>query len=59
MKVAPDKLAALRAAISAVYYGYRWTCPTLDAAEQARLWEAVRDAAGFTPGDTKKLEAKP
>lgn len=39
----------LKAAVEALYRAGRWTCG-LPAAEEARLWEQVRDAAEIAPG---------
>lgn len=50
------QLAALRKATVALYMSGKWSCledasgniPSM--AEQAKLWEDVRDALGFKPG---------
>jgi hypothetical protein len=41
-------------AIRELYYSAVWTSDRLSALEEARLWEAVRDAAHFPKGHSPK-----
>jgi len=46
---------ALRAAAQALYDAGRWELPSMPPAEQAKLWEALRDALGLAPGHATSL----
>lgn len=52
MDSAEKKLTALTAAVSALYYAGVWHCDR--PVDEVALWTAVRDAAGFEPGNSPK-----
>lgn len=45
-----DKFEKLRAAVEQLYYAALWKADR--EVDEAALWEAVRDAAGFEPGQS-------
>lgn len=47
-----DALEALTEAVRAVYYAGVWSCDR--PVDEAALWTTLRDAAGFTPGQSPK-----
>jgi hypothetical protein len=47
-----DEYLELRAAVKRLYYAAYWTPDR--PCDEVKLWEDVREAAGFTPGETRK-----
>lgn len=47
-----EQYYALRRAVSDLYYAGVWKCDR--PVDEAALWIAVRDAAGFKPGESPK-----
>ena len=46
-----SKFFFLQKAVKELYYAGKWHCDINDT-ESQKLWENVRDAAGFTPGES-------
>jgi hypothetical protein len=51
------RFANLQSAIESLYFAAHWT-PDREC-DAAKLWEAVRDAAGIAPGQTAERLGKP
>lgn len=51
-----DRSDPLWQAVRQLYYAGRWTCNTLTMGDQDKLWQNVRDQAGFIPGNSQKVD---
>ena len=56
-KIAIPESEGLLEAVRNLYYAAVWTSDRLSTEEEAALWVAVRDAAGFAPGSSPKRKA--
>ena len=51
------KMKEIREAVKAVYYAAHWS-PDREVKDEDTLWEKLRDACGFTPGESSKILGK-
>ena len=51
----PEPAQELHAAANALYAAGRWDCASIPLAEQAKLWESLRDALGLPTGTATKI----